>query len=120
MLRNIRLDHLRPDESRTSRLIDALKLQAGNASTEMQKVTSQAVESVEVPTASDEPRGREAGDGSELEASSTSSSSSSSEDEGDDNKHDVERHDWIAGPQTKQSCSQAFSLVYGDFLWEVS
>ena len=98
MLRNIRLDHFRPDESRTSRLIDALKLQAGSAPTDMQNVTSQAVESVEVPTASDEAHVSEAGDGSELETSSTSSSSSSSEDEGDDNKHDVERHDWITGP----------------------
>ncbi len=41
MLHNIRLDHFRPDESRTSRLIDALKMQAGVAVAPTQKVTQQ-------------------------------------------------------------------------------
>ena len=98
MLRNIRRDHFRPDESRTSRLIDALKLQAGVASTEDQNVIPQAAESVEVPTTAEEAHGSEVGEGSDPEASSTSSSSSSSEDAGDDSKHDNERHDWITGP----------------------
>ena len=98
MLRNIRLDHIRPDESRTSRLIDASKLQAGGASTETQNVIPQAAESVEVLTTTDEAQVSEAGEDSEPGAASTSSSSSSSEDEGDDSKHDLERHDWITGP----------------------
>ncbi len=70
MLRNIRLDHFRPDESRTSRLIDALKLQAGGASTETQNVIPQAAESVEVPTTTDEAQVSEAGEESEPGASS--------------------------------------------------
>ena len=98
MLRNIRLDHFRPDESRTSRLIDALKLQAGVVATEVQNVIPQAAESVEVPTTTEEAHGSEVGEESDPEASSTSSSASSSEDEGDDSKHDYERHDWIPGP----------------------
>ena len=98
MLRNIRRDHFRPDESRTSRLIDALKLQAGVAVTEVQHVVPQATESVEVPTTTEEPHESEAGGESDPEASSTSSSSSSSEDAGNDDNHDSERHDWIVGP----------------------
>ena len=92
MLRNIRLDHFRPDESRTSRLIDALKLQAGVVATEVQNVIPQAAESVKVPTTTED-HGSEVGEELDPEASSTSSSSSSSEDEGDDSKHD-----WITGP----------------------
>ena len=62
MLRNIRLDHFRPDESRTSRLIDALKLQAGVAGSAEQEMTQQATESVEVPTTTEEAQCSEAGD----------------------------------------------------------
>ena len=50
MLRNIRLDHFRPDESRTSRLIDSLKLQAGVSGGVEHAVVQQVTESVEVPT----------------------------------------------------------------------
>ena len=98
MLRNIRLDHFRPDESRTSRLIDALKLQAGVTGGAEQEVTQQATESVEVPTTTEEAQGSDAGDESANDDSSSSSSSSTSDDEGADDQHDFERHDWITGP----------------------
>ena len=81
MLRNIRLDHFRPDESRTSRLIDALKMQAGGVISEMQNVNTLLAESVEVPTTTEEAQISEPGD-----------------DEGDDSKNDEELHDWISGP----------------------
>ena len=97
MLRNIRLDHFRPDESRTSRLIDALKLQAGVAGSAEQEVARQATESVEVPTTTEEAQCSEAGDESANGDSSSSSSSSTSDDEGGDDQHDFERHDWITG-----------------------
>ena len=56
MLRNIRLDHFRPDESRTSRLIDSLKLQAGVTGSVEHAVVQQVTESVEVPTTTEEER----------------------------------------------------------------
>ena len=103
MLRNIRLDHFRPDESRTSRLTDALKIQAGVAVAPTQKVTQQGADSVEAPTATEEAHESENGEESNNDDSSSSSSSSSSlesssDEAGDDSIHDVERHDWITGP----------------------
>ncbi len=98
MLRNIRLDHFRPDESRTSRLIDALRIQAGGVASETQNVNLPPAESVEVPTTTEEAQISEAGEDTEHDESSSSSSSSSSDDMGDDGKHDGELHDWISGP----------------------
>ena len=111
MLRNIRLDHFRPDESRTSRLIDALKLQAGVAGSAEQGVAQQATESVEVPTTMEEVQGSEAGDESANGDSSSSSSSSTSDDEGDDDQHDMERHDWITGPLWRNKRSKVVHKV---------
>ena len=120
MLCNIRFDHFRPDESRTSRLIDALKIQAGVAVAPAQNVTHPRAESVEVPTTTEEAQVSENGQESDREDSSSSSSSSSSDDAGDDSRHDVERHDWITGPVWRniQGCSQSFLLFNHDFLWQ--
>ena len=104
MLRNIRLDHFRPDESRTSRLIDALKIQAGVQAVPSQEKVQQMARSVEVPTTTEEAQPSETDNEVEPavtghdESSSSSSSSSSEDDDGDDAKHDVELHDWIVGP----------------------
>ena len=98
MLRNIRLDHFRPDESRTSRLIDALKIQAG-VTTGPTGVPSKPVSaSVEVPTATDDGQASEQVEEGDHDDSSSSSSTSSSDDEGKDDQHNVEQHDWITGP----------------------
>jgi len=92
------LDHFRPDESRTSRLIDSLKLQAGVTGSVEHAVVQQVTESVEVPTTTEEAPCSEAGGESGNDDSSSSSSSSTSDDEGEDEQHDFERHDWITGP----------------------
>ena len=98
LLGNIRLDHFRPDKSRTSRLFDALKIQAGVSAAPAQGQPRPGAEWAEVPTTTpEEAQASESGDDSGLEES-TSSSSSSSEDTGDDEKHNDERHDWITGP----------------------
>ena len=102
MLRNIRLDHFRPDESRTSRLIDTMNIQAG-----ITRKSSVA----DKPGLVSEPEERAESEASNFSApnevqrvsasedgESSSSSSSASDETNDELQHDFEKHDWIAGP----------------------
>ena len=110
MLANIRADHFRPDESRTSRLVDVMKLQEGKPqnSGDVDKVatlmtpelTQEPVEDyVEPATPIASPVGASAvdsqfeGSDSELASTSSESSGSSSED-----PEDTRQADHIEGP----------------------
>ena len=102
MLRNIRLDHFRPDESRTSRLIDTMNIQAGttkrNMADDRRAGTSEPGERAD----SEDSRRSAPHDVQRISASeegdSSSSSSSDSEESNDELQLDFEKHDWIGGP----------------------
>ena len=115
MLRNIRLDHFRPDESRTSRLIDSMNIQAG-----IERKNSV----VNRPVAASEPEERAESEDSRPSAphevqrisasedgDSSSSSSSASEESNEDLQHDFEKHDWIGGPVWRNCRSKVVHKV---------
>ena len=115
MLRNIRLDHFRPDESRTSRLIDSMNIQAG-----IERKDSV----VNRPVAASEPEERAESEDSRPSAphevqrisasedgDSSSSSSSASEESNEDLQHDFEKHDWIGGPVWRNCRSKVVHKV---------
>ena len=124
MLRNIRLDHFRPDESRTSRLIDALKIQAGiptGTALPEAAATTEASESgapAQVFSNSDDKptEGESVAGSDQASDDSDSSSSSSSEESVADEKHDVEKHDWISGPVWRNRRSKVVHKVSNSFL----
>eukprot|EP00434_Breviolum_minutum_P016188 symbB.v1.2.014264.t1/scaffold1033.1/size247163/2 len=102
MLRNIRLDHFRPDESRTSQLIASMNIRAGlhkmDAAEDKQQSASEHGEEVGSETSQPSaPREVQRVSASEDDGSSTSSSSDSEESK-EAERHDYEKHDWIAGP----------------------
>jgi len=119
MLKNIRGDHFMPDESRTSRMLDLMKIQQGvmvgkDADAALKPVTADAqakdhrletndevVPTTPLEDAVSSARGskRQGGDESENDSDSLASASSSSSDAGNDTAPEAEcRSDFIEGP----------------------
>ena len=108
-------DLFRPDESRTSRLIDSMNIQAGTlkkiSAEDKQDVVSEQEDRAEseasrvsVPLEVQKVSASEDGE-------SSSSSSSASEESNDEQQHDVERHDWISGPVWRNRRSKVVHKV---------